>query len=113
MKSLITSCFIAAALSTCVVATAAAEPSERYQRSARVFAGDLNLGNEHDARVLYERIGYAARSICRAEVLSFDPKRQRTRRACVERAIGNAVDRAGAPLLTAIHLLERQQVARL
>ena len=35
MKSLIASCFIAAALSTCVAAAASAGPSDRYQRSAR------------------------------------------------------------------------------
>jgi len=113
MKSLIASCFIAAAFSTCVAAVASAGPGDRYQRSARVFVGDLNLATEHDARELYERIGYAARSVCRGEVLGFDQKRQRHRKECIEATITSAVNRVGAPLLTAIHLQQREQVARL
>ena len=114
MKSLIASCFLVGALSTYGAATAAAEPGARtYQRAATVFVGDLDLATERDARIVYERIDYAARAICRGEVLSFDPKRQRNRRECIERAITNAVNRAGAPLLTAIHLQQREQLARL
>lgn len=112
MKTLIASCFIAAALT--YGATAAAGPrAHSHQRVATVFVGDLDLAVERDARALYERIGYAARSICTAEVLSFDARRALNRRQCIEKAIADAVGRAGAPLVMAIHLQQREQVARL
>ena len=97
-----------------IVATAAAaEAPASYQRSASVYVADLDLARVADAYVLYERIDYAARSICAADELSFDVKKRRHWRECVESAVTGAVNRANAPVLTAIHLQRREQLARL
>jgi len=102
---------------TLVAATAVAASAEpqipHFERNATVYVADLDLASERDARVLYERISYAARSICAADELSFDVKKRLHQRTCVETAVADAVDRANAPLLTAIHLQRREQLARL
>lgn len=103
-----------ALLAFTTVTAEAAEPRLSPQpRTATVYAADLNLARLDDARALYERIGYAARTICTADELSFDAKRQRHWRECVEAAVAAAVERADAPLVTAIHLQQRSQLARL
>ena len=114
MKSLTASRFVGVALAAVAAAPVSAEPrNESYQRYATVYVADLDLGREPDARVLYERIDYAARSICTPDELSFAVRKQVHWRRCVEVAIANAVDRANAPLLTAIHSYRREQLARL
>ena len=113
MKTFTASCFVVA-LSILSTANVSANPQVQVvQRSATVRVADLDLTSEGDARILYERIGYAARSLCRANEFSFDTRKAFHRRQCVENAIAKAVDRAGAPLLTAIHLQQREQVAQL
>ena len=107
-------CFLAVAFSTLAAAPAEADAKiETYERNASVYVADLDLATERDAYVLYERIGYAARAICAADELSFETQRRPHWRQCVAAAIDNAVDRAGAPLLTAVHLQRRDSLARL
>jgi len=114
MKTFTASCFVAFALSILSTADASADPQVRVsQRSAIVRVADLDLTREPDARVLYQRIGRAARAVCRADEFSADPRKGLHSRQCREAAISDAVARADAPLLTAIHLQEREQVARL
>jgi len=96
-----------------LVAPAAAEglawPDVDHVRRATVYAADLDLARESDARTLYERIEDAAQSLCMTE-LTFDTKTNRRR--CVESAIEGAIDRANVPLLTSIHQ-RRERVGRL
>ncbi|RPI63781.1 MAG: UrcA family protein [Lysobacterales bacterium] len=114
MKTFIASCFVGVVLSTLVMAKAsAASDIPRHERKATVYVGDLDLATERDARVLYERIDYAARSICAAEDRSFDSKKRPHGRQCVEAAITDAVERANALVLTAIHLQRRGRLAGL
>src|SRR5262245_52148356 len=114
MKTFAASCLVAVTLSFLATTEVSADPQVHIrQRSATVRVADLDLAREGDARILYERIGHAARAVCRADELSFDSRKGLHRRQCVEAAIAKAVDSADAPLLTAIHLQQREQVARL
>lgn len=112
MKTFTYSVLFAIAAVTAATATAGPRISH-YERSATVYVADLDLATEPDAQALYERIGHAARSICTADELSFDNKKRHHWRECVETAVARAVDRANAPLLMAIHLQQREQVAKL
>jgi UrcA family protein len=113
MKTFTASCFVAVA-SSIFAAAASAEPQIRqHPRSATIYVADLDLADRRDARVLYERIGYAARAVCAADELSFDTKKHSHRRRCVDSAVAAAVDRANAPLVTAIHEERRERLARL
>ena len=47
----------------------------RAERNAFVYIADLDLTRFADAQTLYERIRYAARTICTADELSFDAER--------------------------------------
>lgn len=114
MKTLTACCFVGVILSTFVMAEASAAPRiPSHERSATVYVADLDLAEERDAHLLYERIDYAARSICAAEEMSFDVKKRLHWRQCVDAAIADAVDRANAPVLTAVHLQRRERLARL
>ena len=113
MKTFTASCFVVA-LSILSTANVSADPQVRVrERSATIHVADLDLTRERDARVLYERISYAARAVCRADEFSIDPRKGLHRRQCVDAAIASAVERASAPLVTAIHLQQREQVAQL
>ena len=69
MKTFTTLGFIGSAV---LAIASAAQASERpggganvdHVRRAFVYVADLDLGREPDAQVLYERIRYAARTIC-------------------------------------------------
>ena len=114
MKTFTATCLIAVSLSILATHELSADPHVQIrQRNATVHVADLDLARERDAHILYERIDYAARSVCRADEFSHDARRLRHLRQCVEAAVANAVERANAPLLTAIHLQQREQVARL
>jgi len=113
MKTFTASCFVVA-LSMLSTANASAESKVRVrERTATVRVADLDLTRERDARVLYERIGYAARAVCRADEFSFDAFKGLHRRDCLQTTIADAVAQADAPLLTAIYLQQREQVAQL
>jgi len=101
--------FFVATLSSFVNADASAE-QPLYRRDAAVQVADLDLTSRRDAAVLYERIGYAARIVCTTGVLS---ARRVEWTRCVSAAIDSAVEGVDAPLLTALHLQEREQLARL
>ena len=114
MKTFIVACLAGALLSDLAAAAASTDSrSARYHRTATVHVADLDLTRERDARIVYERIEYAARAICTANELSFDTKKRVERRRCIEGAVASAVQSANAPLLSAIHLQRREQLARL
>ena len=85
----------------------------RSERNAFVHVADLDLTRWTDAQTLYERIRYAARTICTADELSFDVKRALHWQQCVQSAVDGAVAQTHAPLLRAIHLDQRAELARL
>jgi UrcA family protein len=111
MKTFTAFCAFVATMSSFVDANASAEQSApRYRRDAAVQVADLDLTNRRDAYVLYERIGYAARIVCTTGVLS---ARRTEWSRCVRSAVDEAVDGVNAPLLTALHLQQRERLARL
>ena len=92
--------------------TAAAERPAYYERTARAPAGDLDLSLEHDAHVLLERIRHTARRLCLAGESTFPARRASRRRSCVQEAVDAAVERAGVPMLTAVHLQQDVRLAQ-
>ena len=103
----------AATVAIVSVEAGATDHVREYERTATVQAADLDLARERDARVLYDRIRYAARALCAAEEARFDVRKTTRRRRCMEDAIETAVERADAPLLMAVHLQQSEQLARL
>ena len=81
-------------------------------RTATVHAADIDMTSEHDVRVLYERILYAAQAIC-AATDTFDTMSVVRRRQCVRSAVREAVDEAGTPLLMAVHLEQNARMTQL
>jgi UrcA family protein len=118
MKPFKTLCFIGATL---LVVASTTQASERHLRGigvdqtrrAFVYVADLDLDRRTDAQTLYERIRYAARTICSTDELSFDAQKRRHWRECVESAIDDAIEQVNAPLLMALHLQQREQLATL
>lgn len=72
--------------------------------SKPVSTAGLDLGNPADAQTLYMRLRRAADDVCtrgiRADLLPSDDPR-----ACLEKALGNAVRQAHAPLVTEAYLV--------
>ena len=85
--------------------SAAADNSE--VRSETVHYADLNLSSPQGAAALYRRIKWAARDVCgwNDDVLEM----QADARACVEKAIADAVTRVGRLELTAIYNANHRQ----
>src|SRR5688500_2869034 len=89
------------AFSTCLLlglsspAFAAVDLSEAFV-SRTVKFGDLDISKAAGAEALYGRIVSAARYVCRAEPYNFV-------RACRARAVDDAVQGVGSPLLSSIH----------
>ena len=102
------------ALSSPTIADEAREYGASVKARAVVDAHDLDLSNPQDAEALYERIRGAARGICSRLYSSWRyVDRVQYSRECVETAVENAVGRANAPLLTAIHEGAKERVASL
>ena len=71
------------------------------ERSVTVKYGDLNLSNPQGATTLYRRIVGAAHEVCD---LPYDDLSSGAKaRACVDKAISNAVTKVGHPELIAIY----------
>ena len=62
---------------------------------------DLNLSTPAGAATLYRRIKSAAESVCGYEETDF--RAQISWRACVRRAVDDAVAKVNSPQLTALH----------
>ena len=106
--------FIGAAVFGVMAAeNAAAERLTQHERTAIVQAADLDLTRERDVRVLYDRIRYAAHSLCLSEESAFDVRKATRRRRCVQNAIDAAIERTNTPLLTAVHLQQSARMAQL
>jgi UrcA family protein len=76
-------------------------------RSETVHYADLNLSSPQGAAVLYRRIKWAARDVCgwNDDVLEM----QADARACLDKAIADAVTRVGRLELTAIYNANHRQ----
>lgn len=94
----------AAVITSCALLASAAQAQSQIVHSdtARVSAADLDLRREPDARRLLERIGQAADSACRMGDPVW-PDRGRDFERCRAEAIAEAVRRADAPLVSALH----------
>jgi UrcA family protein len=88
----------------CVLGTAAlgalstSAQAEDQPRSKTVKFADLDIQTPEGAKVLYQRIRVAARSVCE----DGDPILRAAEYQCVEKAIDNAVKKVNAPYLTAL-----------
>ena len=69
----------------------------------KVDASDLDLRKPVDAEVLYERIQFAARMVCKVEIAPWDPRVVTSYNNCKNAVIEDAVARFNQPLLTAVH----------
>ena len=72
------------------------------QLSVTVRYGDLDLGGDEGARVLYSRLRAAANQVC-DPLDSRDLYLQAARRACYRNALDNAVLRLGNARVAALH----------
>lgn len=64
---------------------------------------DLNLDSNAGTQVLYKRIQGAANEVC-GKVDGGSLQRMSARKACLERAISQAVAAVNSPMLTRVHL---------
>lgn len=68
--------------------------------SLKVFYGDLDINNVHGAAVLYQRIRFAAESVCRDMGHSRQLAMMSRYSSCVHSAIGNAVQQVNRLAVT-------------
>lgn len=68
--------------------------------SLKVFYGDLDINNVHGAAVLYQRISFAAESVCGDRGRSRQLAMMSHYSSCVRSAIGNAVQHVNRPAVT-------------
>jgi UrcA family protein len=80
--------------------TSAAQASEPPPPSKTVKFADLNIQTPAGAKVLYQRIRFAANQVC--EPAYQDPVLKEATPTCVATAIDNAVRAVNAPYLTAL-----------
>jgi UrcA family protein len=101
---------IVIALGLGFIADAPASADTRFEtRQFTVSRAGLDLTNPADAAVLYRRVEDASREVCR---FGFGPRPLSERgyeRACIARAIADAVEAINAPAVTALHQ-ERQEM---
>ena len=90
----------AIALSIAALPSLAAPPV--YEKSIIVRYSDLDLARAEGARTLYGRIQNAARRACSPEEYGIYSLRQNYR-ACVTKAVREAVGKVNKPTLTALH----------
>ena len=80
--------------------------------SEKVDFSDLNLNQQRDVAVLYERIQSAAEQVCKDDTAIWGYHRKAFHR-CFARTMDKAVSQVDNPALTAYHLDRHQQVAKL
>jgi UrcA family protein len=95
---------VLAALSATMLAgvTQAAATGDYFPKQA-VSYKDLNLNGNAGIQVLYKRIQGAANQVC-GKVDVRDLQSMRVTKACVERAISDAVAAVNSPMLTQVYL---------
>jgi UrcA family protein len=93
-----------AALSATMLAgvTQAAAPGDHFPKQAVTYK-DLNLNSNAGIRVLYKRIQGAADQVC-GKVDVRDLQGMSVKKACVDRAISDAVAAVNSPTLTRVYL---------
>jgi UrcA family protein len=84
-------------------AAAADAPAAAEGNQNTVRFGDLNVDQPAGAAVLYQRIRYAAMSVCGDPILSGSPFISRSWSSCVADAINRAVLAVDRPALTAYY----------
>ena len=103
-QSASTRMLLATVIAASLFAGAAQAKDYRVIVSMPVSTTGLDLGNPADAQTLYMRLRRAADDVCnrgmRADLLPSDDPR-----ACFEKALGNAVRQAHAPLVTQAYLV--------
>jgi UrcA family protein len=88
------------ALAAASLSTNARADSTLAPPSLKVFYGDLDINNVHGAAVLYQRISFAAESVCRDMGRSRELAMMSRYSSCVHSAIGNAVQHVNRPAVT-------------
>jgi|KBSMisStandDraft_5_1062788.scaffolds.fasta_scaffold38561_3 UrcA family protein len=68
--------------------------------SLKVFYGDLDINNVHGAAALYQRISFAAESVCRDMGRSHELAVMSRYSSCLHSAISNAVQQVNRPAVT-------------
>jgi UrcA family protein len=102
LSSLITSAIFGALALGCGPQSPAAQSGDPPQVAVK-FA-DLNLATRQGASALYGRIAAAADEVCQSNAVeSRDLFAQQQMRACVHKAIADAVAKVGQPQLLAIY----------
>ena len=91
-------CLLIAAWACTLATTAGAQES---LPSKTVKYGDLDISKAEGAKVLYQRIRAAARSVCDLSI-GGDAVLRVAEKACVDTAIDNAVRKVDAPALTSL-----------
>lgn len=93
---------IAALLLSCSAVTQAATPDSSTAPQVIVHFADLNLATPEGAQALYARIRVAAKQVCGPEddrnLMVFG-----MRRACMHKAIADAIAHVSSAQLTALH----------
>ena len=94
-------------LATCALGLALAAPALAEENpgvtSRLVPLSDLNLANEHGAGVALNRMTAAAHVVCDRSGSPLDLTNKALDKTCHREALGSAVDRLGAPLVTAAY----------
>ena len=108
-----TRAFTALIVLTCTLATGsamAAQPLGKAPSTIVRFA-DLKLAKATDVAILYRRIGWAARWVCRNDEHSIHAAGARNMALCVDEATEQAVRDVNRPALTALHRSKTARVA--
>jgi UrcA family protein len=82
--------------------TQAAAPGDYFPKQAVTYK-DLNLNSNAGIQVLYKRIQGAANQVC-GKVDGRDLQGMSVKKACVDRAISDAVAAVNSPTLTRVYL---------
>jgi UrcA family protein len=84
-------------------------PSTVFRGRSIVYFGDLHIDTEHDAKILFQRIGRAAKKACggHATFSSYTGTLDRTFEECRSEAIERTVKRLGAPMVTRLYSAAR------
>src|SRR5581483_8004171 len=88
------------ALGACGSSTPARADSFDAPPAVTVFYGDLDINNVHGAAVLYQRIRFAAETVCRDLGRSRQIDLLWRYQGCVRSALSGAIAKVGSPALT-------------
>jgi UrcA family protein len=90
----------AGALGACGLSTLARADSTTAPLTMTVFYGDLDINNVHGAAVLYQRISFAAETVCRDLGRSREVNLLSRYHSCVRSALGGAIAKVNSTALT-------------